>query len=56
MKELMKWIHMVICLFLTFFLIGLANSPLITKQEFIGALFVYLYMVVLLIVLFKEDY
>ena len=56
MKELMKWIHMVVCLFLTFSLIGFANSPSITKDEFIVALFVYLYTVVLLIALFKEDY
>ena len=55
MKELMKWIHMVVCLLLTFSLIGIVNSPLITKDEFCGALFVYLYMVVLLIALFKED-
>lgn len=56
MTTLMKWIHMVICGAATAIVIGLANSPLITKNEFIGALFVYLYIILLLIALFKKDY
>lgn len=56
MKQIMKFIHTAICVFSTFALIGIATSPQITKDQFIGALFVYLYMICLLIALFKEDY
>lgn len=56
MKAIMKWVHMVICFFLTAALIGIANSPKITKDQFIGVLFVYFYMISLLIALFKDDY
>jgi hypothetical protein len=56
MKVLVKWAHMVLCLFSTVALIGIGNSPLITKDQFICALFVYSYMILLLIALFKEDY
>lgn len=55
MKELMKWVHFVVCILSTFVLIGAMGSSLVSKDEFIGALFVYLYMVVLLIALFKEE-
>lgn len=46
---------MVVCVFLLAVLIGMANSPVITKGDFIGAMFVYAYMVLLLIALFEKD-
>lgn len=55
MKDLMKWVHMVMCFFATATLIGTAISPHITKDQFVGALFVFIYMILIAIALFKED-
>ena len=56
MKQIMKWIHLLVCVFSTFALIGIANSHQITKDQFIGAFCMYTYMICLLITLFKKDY
>lgn len=55
MKSLMKGLHSTTCGISTVILFMLANSPQITKNQFLLALTVYIYMVLLLIALFKED-
>jgi len=55
MKDLMKWLHMILCIFSAAALIGMASSTNVTKNMFIGALFVFVYMVLIMVALFKED-
>ena len=55
MKQLMQWIHSAICGFATVALLLMATSQHITKNQFLLALTVYIYMVLLLIALFKEE-
>ena len=56
MKELMKWLHMTLCIFAVAVICGMAVSSHITKDQFIGGLFVFIYMILIAIALFKEDY
>lgn len=55
MKYLMIWLHGVLCILGTVVLLVLISTPCVTKDQFIGALFVYIYMILLLIGLIKED-
>ena len=55
MKDFMKWLHMVVCGVSTVFLIMMTCSPKVTKDLFVLALVVYIYMILLAVALFKED-
>jgi len=55
MKDFMKWLHMVVCGVSTIFLIMMACSRFVTKDQFLLALFVYIYMILLAVALFKEE-
>ncbi len=55
MRSLTTWVHGVICVFATVILLAMASSPHITKNQFLFALTVYIYMILLLIGLIKEE-
>ena len=54
MITVLAWINSILCLFGIAVLIGLANSPSITKDQFIVGLFVWVYMVLISIALIKS--
>jgi hypothetical protein len=55
MKDFMKWLHMVVCMIATVLLLIIAGATNVTKDQFILALVIYIYMILLSIALFKED-
>ena len=54
MKDLMKWLYVILCVFVLAVLFGMAKSPHVTKDQFVDALF-GLYMILIVVTLFKED-
>ena len=55
MKDFMKWLHMVVCTVSTVFLIMMAGSPKVTKDLFVLALVIDIYLILLAVALFKEE-
>ena len=54
MKDLMKWLYVILCVFAFVVLFGMAKSPHVTKDQFVDALF-GLYMILIVVALFKKD-
>ena len=55
MKDFMKWLHMVVCMISTMLLLAMAGATNVTKDQFILALVIYIYMILLAVALFKEN-
>ena len=55
MKDFMKWLHMTICAIATIILLIMMGATHVTKDQLILGLFIYIYMILLLIALFKEE-
>jgi hypothetical protein len=54
MITILAWINTILCVFGFGLLIGLANSPDISKDVFIVSLFVWVYIVLISIALIKS--
>jgi hypothetical protein len=54
MREIFLWVNSLLCLFGFFALIGIVNSPFITKGEFIGVLGIWICLVLVSITLYKR--
>ena len=50
----MRWVHAIVCLFLTVALIGIMGSPKYSKDVFMISLFIYFYSILILKALFKD--
>ena len=55
MKVFIQWLHMVLCVLSTVFLLIAVVTPSITKELFLVILIGYIYMLLVLIALLKKE-